>query len=62
MWRTRVCIAAFFLWAGAQPAPGSPVAAPFPVVGVKTGIDKITGRAPARLNINTLWARGGPQW
>jgi hypothetical protein len=32
------------------------------VVGVKTGIDKITGRAPARLNINTLWARGGPQW
>jgi hypothetical protein len=32
------------------------------VVGVKTGIDVITGQAPARLNINRLWARGGPQW
>jgi hypothetical protein len=32
------------------------------VVGVKTGIDMNTGQAPARLSINRLWARGGPQW
>ncbi|KAK3901105.1 hypothetical protein C8A05DRAFT_16668 [Staphylotrichum tortipilum] len=64
MWRASICVAGTLFalaWAGAQPAP-SPSGTPFPVVGVKTGIDKSTGQPPARLNINTLWARGGPQW
>ncbi|KAL2125940.1 hypothetical protein VTI74DRAFT_2182 [Chaetomium olivicolor] len=56
---TTICMAA--LSAAAQST--SPLAAsPFPVVGVKTGIDKNTGQPPPRLNINTLWARRGPQW
>lgn len=60
MWRT-ICVAATFSWAGVQSAQAI-TATPFPVVGVKTGIDRNTGQAPARLNINTLWARGGAQW
>ncbi|KAH6640594.1 hypothetical protein F5144DRAFT_482480 [Chaetomium tenue] len=61
MWRAAICITAALSWAGVQSAP-APTATPFPVVGAKTGINKNTGQTPARLNINTLWARGGPQW
>lgn len=35
---------------------------PIPVVGLQTGVNKATGERPARLNINDLYARGGPQW
>ncbi|EAQ85078.1 hypothetical protein CHGG_09092 [Chaetomium globosum CBS 148.51] len=61
MWRAAICVTAALSWAGVQSAP-APTATPFPVVGAKTGINKNTGQTPARLNINTLWARGGPQW
>jgi hypothetical protein len=60
-WGTAICVAANLWWAGVQSAQAI-TATPFPVVGVKTGIDVNTGQAPARLNINRLWARGGPQW
>ncbi|KAJ4293812.1 hypothetical protein N0V88_005325 [Collariella sp. IMI 366227] len=59
MWRIVLCIAALSVVSWAS----SPLStSPFPVVGVKTGIDKNTGQPPPRLNINTLWARRGPQW
>ncbi|KAJ9151009.1 Di-copper centre-containing protein [Coniochaeta hoffmannii] len=35
---------------------------PIPVTGAQTGIDPNTGARPARLNINDLYTRGGPQW
>lgn len=35
---------------------------PVPVLGVQTGINIATGERPARLNINDLYSRGGPQW
>ncbi|KAK4179427.1 putative tyrosinase [Triangularia setosa] len=71
-----LCVAAVALpWAAARsttPASSPPLspssspalasATPIPVVGVKTGIDKVTGKPPARLNINGLWAKGGAQW
>ncbi|KAK1759632.1 Di-copper centre-containing protein [Echria macrotheca] len=54
------CVAAALLYghAAAQTAQQTP----FPVVGVRTGIDVKTGQRPARQNINDLYARGGPQW
>ncbi|KAK4042387.1 hypothetical protein C8A01DRAFT_44636 [Parachaetomium inaequale] len=61
MWRAAICVTAALSWAGVHSVP-APTATPFPVVGVKAGINKNTGQAPARLNINTLWARRGPQW
>ncbi|KAH6842988.1 hypothetical protein B0I37DRAFT_208669 [Chaetomium sp. MPI-CAGE-AT-0009] len=61
MWRAAICVTAALSCAGVHSAP-APTATPFPVVGAKTGINKNTGQTPARLNINTLWARGGPQW
>jgi hypothetical protein len=63
MRRTAISLTAALSWVGVQSAPvNDPECTPVPVVGVKTGIDRSTGQAPARLNINTLWARGGPQW
>lgn len=32
------------------------------VTGPLTGYDAQTGAAPARMNINDMWARGGPSW
>ncbi|POS71536.1 hypothetical protein DHEL01_v210068, partial [Diaporthe helianthi] len=32
------------------------------VTGPLTGSDAKTGAAPARININDMWARGGPSW
>lgn len=32
------------------------------VTGSLTGRDAKTGAAPARVNINDMWARGGPSW
>ncbi|CAP66750.1 uncharacterized protein PODANS_4_7510 [Podospora anserina S mat+] len=43
-------------------SPALASATPIPVIGVRTGIDKVTGKPPARLNINGLWAKGGAQW
>ncbi|KAK0672032.1 hypothetical protein QBC41DRAFT_38689 [Cercophora samala] len=71
-----LCMAAVALpWAAAQaitPASSPPLsplsstalasATPIPVIGARTGIDKVTGKPPARLNINGLWAKGGAQW
>lgn len=35
---------------------------PVPVIGMKTGIDQVTGKLPLRMNINTLEQEGGPMW
>lgn len=37
-------------------------AARISVTGPVTGFDNQTGAAPARNNINDMWARGGPSW
>ncbi|KAK4232508.1 hypothetical protein QBC38DRAFT_540616 [Podospora fimiseda] len=52
----------FFTNTAAAAAATQSIATPIPVVGVKTGIDKKTGQPPPRLDINDLYARGGPQW
>ncbi|KAK3381535.1 hypothetical protein B0H63DRAFT_207757 [Podospora didyma] len=62
---TIVCVilaAAAIAAAAAQPTATTNSGTPIPVVGVKTGIDANSGQRPARQNINSLWARGGPQW
>jgi len=32
------------------------------VTGPLTGFDAKTGAVPARIEINDMWARGGPSW
>ncbi|KAK3316253.1 hypothetical protein B0H66DRAFT_576217 [Apodospora peruviana] len=46
----------------ALPSAATTQSTPIPVVGVKPGIDRNTGQPPARLNVNDLYARGGPHW
>lgn len=49
------------LWAGEAVAQQQPPAR-ISVTGPLSGFDPQTGAAPARFNLNDMWARGGPSW
>lgn len=49
------------LWAG-KVAAQQQQPARISVTGPLSGFDAQTGAWPARLNINDMWARGGPSW
>ncbi|KAK2597581.1 hypothetical protein N8I77_012359 [Diaporthe amygdali] len=54
-------LAALALWAS-EVVADEQQSARISVTGPLTGIDRQTGAAPARMNINDMWARGGPSW
>lgn len=59
----RSLLLCYMAWAASAVAAirGDP-SQPFPVTGLTTGINNLTGERPARQEINVLQETGGPAW